>query len=75
MKFRMASSADVPELLEIYRPYVEKTAITFEYEAPTGEAFLERFLDVTSRCPGLVCEEQGMILGHAYADRAFVRAA
>ena len=75
MKFRRASSTDVPELLEIYRPYVEKTAITFEYETPTKEVFLERFLDVTSRCPWLVCEKQGMILGYAYADRAFIRAA
>ena len=29
---RTASAADAPALLKIYRPYVENTAITFEYE-------------------------------------------
>ena len=29
---RTASAADAPALLKIYRPYVENTAITFEYD-------------------------------------------
>lgn len=32
--------ADV--MLEIYRPYVEKTAVSFELEVPTEDEFAER---------------------------------
>ena len=32
---RTASAADAPALLKIYRPYVENTAITFEYDVPS----------------------------------------
>ena len=35
MEFRLAKKSDAKRLLEIYKPYVEKTAITFEYEVPT----------------------------------------
>ena len=31
---RVASTEDAQTLLEIYRPYVEHTAITFEYDVP-----------------------------------------
>ena len=32
MEIRLATPQDAEELLEIYRYYVEHTAITFEYE-------------------------------------------
>ena len=34
IQIRVAKEQDAVELLEIYAPYVEKTAITFEYEVP-----------------------------------------
>ena len=34
MEVRLATPQDAEELLEIYRYYVEHTAITFEYETP-----------------------------------------
>lgn len=42
IKIRVASTADAGELLEIYKPYVEHTAITFEYEVPDIEEFTNR---------------------------------
>ena len=33
---------DAARLLEIYRPYVEKTAISFEYKVPTLLEFLNK---------------------------------
>ena len=39
---RIASVADAPEIREIYAPYVEKTAITFEYKVPSIEEFKGR---------------------------------
>ena len=35
LTIRVAKPEDAKGLLEIYAPYVEKTAITFEYEVPS----------------------------------------
>ena len=35
LHIRVAKEEDAEELLKIYAPYVEKTAITFEYEVPS----------------------------------------
>lgn len=75
MKIRLATEADVEAMREIYRPFVEETAVSFEYEVPTAAAFLARFRDITARGPWLACEDGGAVTGYAYLDRAFVRAA
>ena len=72
---RAASLRDVPAMLDIYRPYVLETAYTFEYEVPSVKEFEARFLQISAAFPWLVWEEDGVILGYAYGDRAFVRAA
>jgi len=72
---RIAKDADVPAILAIYAPYVRSTTITFEYDVPTEEEFLERFRNITEKFPWLVWEEQGEILGYAYACHPFERAA
>ena len=72
---RIACEADLPAILSIYAPYVRETTITFEYEVPTREEFLERFRRITREFPWLVWEEEGEILGYAYACRPFERAA
>lgn len=72
---RIATEADVPAILAIYTPYVTDTTITFEYDVPTLEEFYTRFRTVTERFPWLVWEEDGQILGYAYACLPFERAA
>ena len=72
---RAATIADVPEILDIYAPYILNTAITFEYEVPSLAAFTERFLSISRDHPWLVWEEDHKILGYAYAEKPFVRAA
>ena len=42
MNIRLANPSDAASLLAIYAPYVENTAITFEYEVPTIEDFANR---------------------------------
>ena len=37
LQIRAATEEDAEALLAIYAPYVEKTAITFEYEVPSIE--------------------------------------
>ena len=39
IRIRTAGPDDAEQLLTIYAPYVEKTAITFEYEVPDVEEF------------------------------------
>ncbi len=71
---RPATIQDVPEILEIYAPYVENTTISFEYDVPAPEAFLQRFLSITEQFPWLVWVENGRILGYAYGSYPFERA-
>ncbi len=72
---RLARESDAEELLEIYRPYVETTSITFETEVPTVEEFAERIRDTLAKFPYLVLEADGVILGYAYAHPFHTRAA
>lgn len=72
---RIATEADVPAILDIYTPYITDTTITFEYDVPTREEFMARFRRITEDFPWIVWEEQGEILGYAYACRPFERAA
>lgn len=72
---RPATASDVPSMLDIYAPYVRETTITFEYGVPSPEAFQARFAGITEKFPWLVWEEQGEILGYAYASLPFARAA
>lgn len=72
---RPAMAADVPAILDIYRPYILETAYTFEYDVPTPEDFRRRFEGISAEFPWLVWEEDGRILGYAYGERPFVRAA
>ena len=64
---RTATVADAEKLLTIYAPYVENTAITFEYTVPSVEEFAERIKNTLADYPYLVAEKDGEILGYAYA--------
>ena len=75
MNIRLARPSDASTLLAIYAPYVENTAITFEYEVPTIEDFANRIEKTLEKYPYLVAEEDGLILGYAYASTYYARAA
>ena len=72
---REAKLEDAAELLAIYAPYVEKTAITFEYTVPSVAEFAERMQQVQQRYPYLVAEQDGKLLGYVYAGPFHERAA
>lgn len=72
---RQAAAADAAALLEIYRPYVTDTVITFEYDAPTEADFARRIADTLKHYPYLVCECDGKPVGYAYAHAIRERAA
>lgn len=75
MHIRLATKEDISSILEIYRPYVEHTTVSFEYTCPTLEEFTDRFTKYTAQFPWLVWEEEGKILGYAYACAPFTRMA
>lgn len=76
-RIRIATRRDAAKLLEIYAPYVEKTAVTFEYEVPAVTEFEKRIDHILGKYPYLVAERAGDISGYAYAgvfkDRAAYR--
>lgn len=67
LKIRNARIEDAQALLDIYAPYVENTAISFEIEVPTLEDFRERVRKYSEHWMYVVAEEDGVILGYAYA--------
>lgn len=72
IKIRTADASDAQALLEIYAPYIIKTAVTFEYEVPLLSDFQKRIETTLKRYPYLVAEEDGGILGYAciaYVDK------
>ena len=74
-KIRTVTPDDAERLLSIYEPYVLNTAITFEYEVPSLEEFRERISHTLEKYPYLCIEEDGKILGYAYAGSFKERAA
>lgn len=66
---------DAAEILALYAPYIEKTAITFETEIPSQESFERRVADIASHFPYLLLEIDGELAGYAYAHRQAERAA
>lgn len=68
MNIRVAKLEDAEQLVDIYKFYVEKTDITFEYEVPTVEEFIDRMKSILIKYPYIVAEEGNTILGYAYAS-------
>ena len=72
---RLATEADAAGILAVYAPYIRDTAITFETETPSLDAFRCRMASIIGDYPYLVVEEDGSIVGFAYAHRLGERAA
>lgn len=72
---RTAEPGDAVQLLDIYRPYVEKTAISFECEVPGLEEFRGRIIQTLKNHPYLTAERDGELLGYAYTGSFVGRAA
>ncbi len=73
--FRLAQVGDAKEIYDIYAPYVENTAFTFEYEAPGIPALMDRIINTMNTYPYIVCLIDGHVAAYTYASRHMVRAA
>ena len=68
MIIRFVRADDSAALLRIYAGYID-TPVTFECALPSDRAFAERIAAISAEYPYLVCEEEGAIVGYAYAHR------
>lgn len=65
---RLIQEPDLDEVLNIYKYYVDNTVISFEYEAPTKEEYLQRIKTNSSNYAWLVCVKGTEIVGFAYGS-------
>lgn len=72
---RPADPSDAADLLEIYRPFVEESAVSFEVSVPGVEEFAERIRKAVDGWAWLVAEEGGSRVGYAYGSSHRARAA
>ncbi len=80
LNIRNAQIEDAKALLDIYGEYVRNTAISFEYEIPTIQEFVNRMETIQERYPYFVASKldhngNEEILGYAYASVFKPRAA
>jgi phosphinothricin acetyltransferase len=72
---RVATLHDAEALLEIYRPFVQRTTVSFELEPPPAEEFALRIEKALARFAWLVAESGGRTIGYAYGTQYRERAA
>ena len=67
---RSATKDDAAELARIYNHYIENTCVTFETETIDADEMAKRIAE-TKRLPlpWLIAEEDGQVLGYAYASK------
>lgn len=71
----IAKPKDVEKILNIYKPYILNTAITFECEVPSIEEFRQRIINTLKNYPYLVAKIDDVIVGYAYTSAFKNRAA
>ena len=65
LSIRVVQLSDAGRLAEIYSYYVLNTAVSFEYEAPSVDEFIERIKNTIEKYPYLVCEKNDLVVGYA----------
>lgn len=75
MTIHTASEKNAEEIREIYDYYVKNTAVTFDYDTPTAEEFRQRITNTLKKYPYVTAEENGRVIGYAYAGAFKGRAA
>ena len=75
INIRPAILGDAESIRRIYAPYVRETAISFEYDVPSVEEMARRIEETQKGYPWIVAEENGKVVGYAYAHIFHGRAA
>lgn len=66
---RLIKNTDIPEVLEIYKPFVTSTSITPEHDVQGLQGFSTKIKSISNYYPVLVCEVNKKIAGYAYANK------
>lgn len=69
MKIRTAKITDAEQITQIYNFYIQKTHHTFETEPISVSEMQNRIEEIAKNYPFLAAEENGEILGFAYAAK------
>jgi L-amino acid N-acyltransferase YncA len=69
------TEGDAPQMLALYRPFVENSIISFEERVPAVEEYRSRVRGYLSSWYGVVAETDGSIIGFAYGSLHRERAA
>src|ERR1700730_5665039 len=72
---RIARESAPDQTAAIYRPGVERTAVSFELEPPSGSDMSQRIVTLGSYAPWLVCAGTDGVWGYSYASKHRDRAA
>lgn len=75
MNIRKVELKDAAQIAEIYNYYIQNTHQTFETEPLSADEMQTRIGETISSYPYLVAEEDGEILGYAYAAQFKLRQA
>lgn len=74
MNLRDAIPEDAAAIAAIYNPYILDTTISFEEDAVPDDEMARRIGDVQAAgLPWLVAEDEGVVIGYAYATKWRVR--
>ncbi len=69
MNIRPCTLQDIAAICAIYNYYIENTVITFEETPVSIEQMRTRVDAIMKIYPWLVCENEGEIIGYAYASK------
>ena len=64
---RLATTGDAAAVADIYTPYCEGSAVSFEQVAPTVDEMAQRIAAVIAQRPWIVLEDDGAVVGYAYS--------
>lgn len=67
MEIRLATIEDASSIRKIYGPYVQNTAVTFEYDIPSIQEFEYRIRQTLKEYPYLVAIQNNEVVGYCYA--------
>jgi phosphinothricin acetyltransferase len=66
-RLRLVSLEDATQIAAIYQPMVSETAVSFELEPPAPDEIARRIEAVSADHPWIVMEDEGALVGYAYA--------
>ena len=74
LKLRSVTLDDAEAILNIYRNYIENTAITFEHNVPSPEEFRTRIETISQKFPYIAATIDDKLVGYTYAGTFKARA-